>query len=331
MDIYSQNNEQEIVANYFKGRECLTLLDIGANDGITFSNSRGLILDGWEGVLLEPSPKAFERLKILYPNNYNKVRIYNIGIADSDGQKEFWESGSHIGDDVSLLSCINPKEKERWDDTMSFEKISASFITFKTFLRYGLDTKFNFISIDAEGCDWEILQQIDLNKVGCECLCIEHNGSSELKALYENYCHKFHMIIISETGENVIYAKLKETINTKRMGDFCSKLSSAIGSPFTFTWVLPNNHIVDYEKDITYFSLRVGDGDSLGVKPICFGHIDSDILKFNFLNFMVLEEEEKFCTDKYVIRTFEDIENYNEQIRKEITNYLNNNEYQRIS
>ena len=42
---YTQQLEQDVILNYFENKEHGTLLDIGANDGETFSNSRALILN----------------------------------------------------------------------------------------------------------------------------------------------------------------------------------------------------------------------------------------------------------------------------------------------
>src|SRR5262245_12533077 len=46
LPLYSQNDEEGIIAGYFGGRTG-TLLDIGAYDGVSFSNSRRLIESGW--------------------------------------------------------------------------------------------------------------------------------------------------------------------------------------------------------------------------------------------------------------------------------------------
>src|SRR4051812_46949192 len=39
------------------------LVDVGANDGRTVSNTYTFVRDGWTAVLLEPNPATFERLK----------------------------------------------------------------------------------------------------------------------------------------------------------------------------------------------------------------------------------------------------------------------------
>jgi len=113
LPIYSQNNEQQIIMKYFgdrKGR----LLDIGANDGVTLSNSRALMLSGWEGVLVEPSPQAFARLSNVYGSTSAVLQQVAVGLETR--VIDFWESGAyeHTGPDVALLSCVDAKEKDRW-------------------------------------------------------------------------------------------------------------------------------------------------------------------------------------------------------------------------
>src|SRR3990167_7663552 len=98
--IYSQNNEQILIEKYF-GNYKGTLLDIGANDGVTLSNSYALIQRGWRGSLVEPSPKAFEILKETHRTKEG-IFCFNAAICDKTADMTLYESGSHLGDqDVS--------------------------------------------------------------------------------------------------------------------------------------------------------------------------------------------------------------------------------------
>lgn len=214
---YSQNNEQQIIIGYFNdlimggGSVYRTLLDIGANDGETYSNSRAILAEGanngWSGVLLEPSPKAFERLKKLYEND-DHVVLFPFGIADKDGEVEFWESGGYMDEpNVALVSCIDPKEKDRWGDTVKFEPIRAQMKTFSSFIKHSRITKFDFISIDAEGMDMIILEQINMNEVGCKCFCIEHNGVQYAIDAARAYAKMYEFKEIGFNGENLIFGK----------------------------------------------------------------------------------------------------------------------------
>lgn len=214
--MYSQNNEEQIVAEYFGGMVG-TLIDIGANDGITFSNSYHLIKNlGWQGILLEPSKSGFERLIKTYDGIKNIPLMINAGISTETGELEFLESGAYDrkGEEVALLSTLVPSETLRWEEKVDFEKTKAKFYTWRDFniehnTKYWYPDGFNFITIDAEGMDLAILHQIDLDEVNCRCFCIEHNGIQALIDDYHAYASKYGMVQIGFNGENLIFAKPK--------------------------------------------------------------------------------------------------------------------------
>jgi len=197
---YSQNNEDEFVLEYFgdfKG----TLLEIGANDGADLSNSKLLIEHGWAAHLVEPG-STFEQLQLRYQSNPN-VHLYNFGIGGCDENVTFWESGSHVpnGSDKGLVSTTCFEETKRWPDVTFMER-EVQLVKWDTFCKTpGLT--FDFISIDAEGCDWDILKQIDLKSVGCKVLCIEYNSNVELLNLFTNYCAGYNLAL--KNAENLIF------------------------------------------------------------------------------------------------------------------------------
>lgn len=206
--MYSQNNEQQIILSYFSlARHTPTLLDIGANDGLTFSNSLALIELGWKAFLLEPSPKAFAKLQKLHENKANVV-CFNYGLSSKTGKQKFFESGGYEhGEDVALYSSTNEHEIKRWGDKVAFVETEANFKSVKSFFKMYDKEQFEFISIDTEGHDWEILSQIDLNDVGCKCLCIEWNSVPEMKNAIVPYCNNYGFKIVHENPENLILTR----------------------------------------------------------------------------------------------------------------------------
>jgi len=204
--MYSQNSEERIVGDYFNG-VIGTLLDIGANDGKTLSNSLFLIEKGWSAVLVEPSPTTFGKLSQLHKGNYN-VFCKQVAISDFNGDADFFESGEHLGNgDTSLLSSLDSEEIKRWRNTTTFEPIKVSVVDWNTFLNNSQIKKFDFISIDAEGVDITILKQMNLKELGCKCLIIEWNSiprnKDEIDAIVIIQGYK----LIHQNGENLIYAK----------------------------------------------------------------------------------------------------------------------------
>lgn len=200
--MHSQNNEEKYILNYF-GKSKGTFLDLGSNDGIIFSNTYALAERGWKGVLVDASPKAFAQLEANYAGRHG-FALFNLAITDREGPMTFMESGPLIGDkDIGLVSTFKGSEVERFYKTVQYEEIAVMSVTWKTFLDLSPEKHFDFISMDVEGSELDILPHMDLSKT--RMLCIESNGREDLKLAYEKYLVGFNLI--HRTPENLIYAR----------------------------------------------------------------------------------------------------------------------------
>lgn len=216
MTDYSQHKEQQVILDYFKGFFG-TLLDIGANDGKTFSNSRALLEKGWYGVLVEPCEKTFKQLVKNCEPFSQQVLLHNVGIADYCGDATFYESGSLCSPkDHALVSSMKVHETDRWrrkskpsDPIVEFTKTTIPVIDFATLLKNSQCDTIDFITIDVEGMEVEILRQIDIKALNCKMICIEYNGSTELAETYDNLIP--HPVIY-KNRTNIIYAEKKEGV-----------------------------------------------------------------------------------------------------------------------
>lgn len=206
--MFSQNLEERVILNYF-GDFRGTLLDAGANDGVTFSNSRQLLLNGWKGVLVEPSEYGYESLLKLYDYGCGDVMVCHMALGMEDGIMAFHESGAHVpnGADRALVSTLSSNEKDRWQG-VQFTETEVIVEKWDTFIKHKYcENGFDFITIDCEGMDWQILQQIDLTTVGCKCLCIEWNSNKALGEQFKSYCTVKHgMKLLHTNAENMIFA-----------------------------------------------------------------------------------------------------------------------------
>lgn len=201
---HSQNNEQAVIVDYFKGK-IGRFIDIGANDGITFSNTRSLAELGWCGVFVEPSPKAFYKLKQLYSDSKKGCfYMYQAALSTKNGKIDLYESGPLVtANDVGLVSSIYQHETERFKKNVSYEKISVDCFRWKTFLNRLYIKEFDFISIDIEGEELPVLRQMDLTHT--QLICVETNGDVKKKIELDEMLKDFKIIYTSP--ENLIYAK----------------------------------------------------------------------------------------------------------------------------
>ena len=198
---YSQNLEDQIIGNYFKGLPG-NFLSIGENDGITLSNTYALTLAGWHGVCVEASPSAFEKLTATHKGN-SYIQLIHAAATDYNGEIVLHESGSHLGvGDVALLSSTIKSETVKWvKDT--FTEVTVPAVNFATLLGLSKIKNFDFISIDCEGCEICMLKQMDLKALGCKLLCVEYNSKDQY--LYDNIVVPQGYRLIHKNGENLIY------------------------------------------------------------------------------------------------------------------------------
>lgn len=213
---YSQNNEQEIILNYFdkfieRHGHPGALLSIGENDGYHLSNVLAMIERGWKGILVEPSPIAFLKLQELHRSR-SGIFCYQVAIADGTGPMPFFDSDSHLKDgDTSLLSTLKKTETKRWSGVQTFDEIMVDAQTFKDFMEDKPIQTFDLISIDAEGMDLTILKQIDLVKTKTSMVIVEWNGNDFTE--FDDY-FKFNFFKLHhKNAENLIYISTRSRYN----------------------------------------------------------------------------------------------------------------------
>lgn len=200
--MHSQNQEEKFILEYFNGRTGV-FSDIGANDGQTLSNTRALSLIGWSGLLVDASPKAFARLSDLYKDPKDHQLIH-CAIADHDGEIELMDSGELLGSgDLGLVSTLYDREVDRFKSVLDYEKVIVPCMTWKSLIEKSRFKHFDFVSLDIEGGEMDVLPFIDLSKT--DMLCIEFNGNKALKEEYEKYLSGFRLI--HTNAENLIYAR----------------------------------------------------------------------------------------------------------------------------
>ena len=207
---YGQNKEDEVINNLivskygsdFKG----TILDLGANDGITLSNSRYFIENGWRGVLVEAGKLPYEKLMTtILPNTI----AINSAIGNQNGFLTFYESTNLLNsNDVGLVSSLVADETQRWRNAgVGYSEYKVECFTWEFFRdKFHLKSQnFDIISIDIEGMDYDVLIQMDLTELECKVLCIEFNGKDIQK--YCDYALKHGMTLAHQNPENLIFLK----------------------------------------------------------------------------------------------------------------------------
>lgn len=198
--MYSQNEEEKYILQYFEPLVKGTFLDIGAHDGKQLSNTYQLALNGWAGVMVEPSKVVFPYLKERCLNEIPNVIPANYCIADYDGEIKFFESG---GD---FLGTASPQHRERCEKSgYSFSETKVPCIRVDSLLEMVSIRELDFISIDAEGWDFKILCQFPDDFYGASMVCVECSGPERTKI--RSYMEERGYKMYYETAENLLMTR----------------------------------------------------------------------------------------------------------------------------
>lgn len=136
-----------------------TFVEIGALDGVTYSNTRTLELCyGWRGLLIEGNPANFRKL-ISSERNATKVHAA-VCAGKSDGSDDtitFTREGGQLAGAVDFIPDLNSK--------ISGKALNASTVSVpcRPLTRIMRDAGFptaNLLSLDVEGAEAEVLAQV---------------------------------------------------------------------------------------------------------------------------------------------------------------------------
>jgi len=182
---YSQYHQDKFVDIYFKKKYNGFFLDIGAHDGISFSNSYFLEKKrGWSGICIEPNPDVFVQLK----KNRQSLN-YNVCISDTEGSVVFRKIVGYSEMLSGILEFMDQKHIDRINDecvkyNSTFEDIKVESKNLNAILKSDNIRHIDYLSIDTEGAESKIIKSIDLDEINIEFLTVENNDSSDELRLY---------------------------------------------------------------------------------------------------------------------------------------------------
>ena len=166
---YSQAGEDKILDFLFSSKK-ITLpsyLDIGVFYPTSISNTHLFYTRGSRGVCVEADPTLIPIIK--KARSEDKVINVGVGVNNSSGA-EFY-----VFNDKGL-STFDKKEAEYREGfgTFKIEKVcTIPMQPINSILKENFDTYPDFLSIDIEGLDLEVLKTLDFNTFKIPVICVE--------------------------------------------------------------------------------------------------------------------------------------------------------------
>jgi FkbM family methyltransferase len=168
-EIYSQDNQDYIVYNnFFKDKTDGVFCDVGGNHPLNINNTRYFEELGWSGYVFEPLPYMKSLWEI-----HRKAKFFPFGASDKDGEVTFSIVKDATGWE-DMLSFI--KETRDEDYGYETEDVTIQVKVLKDVFEQENIIHIDYMSIDVEGHELNVLKGIDFNKVRINVLTIENNN-----------------------------------------------------------------------------------------------------------------------------------------------------------
>lgn len=163
---------------FFRKKKQGVFVDIGAHDGISGSNSYFFEKElGWTGICFEPMPNAFEKLK----ENRSCICVNACVAAQEDIVPFVWVKSAGGVDMLSgILATYDPRHWARMQDECSqqggsYEVINMDAVRLETILQKHGIKEIDYLSVDTEGNELEILQSINFDAIKISAISVENN------------------------------------------------------------------------------------------------------------------------------------------------------------
>ena len=203
--IFSQEGEDQLLMRLLDGRERGFYVDVGAHHPRRFSNTCVFYEKGWRGINVDPNPEAIQIFLRERPGDINLC----CGISDQKGAMKYFQMS-----DPALNTFDEGLARER--ERLTGFRITGSFNVRVERLDAVLQEHLqwpaviDFINVDAEGHDLNVLRSNDWNRFRPRLVLTEAIGGMSIEEVLscdvQEYLVAQDYRLVAKTKNTLFYA-----------------------------------------------------------------------------------------------------------------------------
>ena len=175
---YSQYKQDEYLeTTIFKGYKNGFYVDVGAHDGVSLNNTLYFEKNNnWRGINIEPIKDVFDTLVKNRPDDVN----INCAVCNRDGEADFYLNEGYTEMLSGIIENYDARHLERLMNENTEKSATTQIVKVNTkrletiFDEQGV-SHINYLSIDVEGAEFEVLKSINFDKVFIDVIGFENN------------------------------------------------------------------------------------------------------------------------------------------------------------
>ena len=203
---YAQEGEDIVLKRIFSGQSTGFYVDVGAHHPMRFSNTYSFYKLGWSGINIEPNPNSFN----LFTKYRSRDINLNYGIAKNKGNLEYYmfdEPALNTFDD-EVLNNLKTNTHYKHTKTIHIDVMPLADML-QQHIPNGI--KVDFLSIDVEGLDLEVLISNDWQKYRPNWVLVEQLNLKDIEHLdfeTHHYMKSVGYVLFAKTFNTLFYKDL---------------------------------------------------------------------------------------------------------------------------
>ena len=162
---YSMDEEDLEVKKFFKDEKKGFFVDVGSSHPIHRNNTMLLYKKGWRGINIDISDFSIKLFEYLRPEDLN----INLAVSKKNGYVDMFFQKK-----LSQLSTIKKINSNNvFQGKVKTEKIVSKKLTEIIDNSKYNGKKIDFLDIDVEGADLDVLESLDFDRYSPELICVE--------------------------------------------------------------------------------------------------------------------------------------------------------------
>lgn len=171
-------------------------IDIGASDGIEGSNSFFLERHfAWRGILVDPCRESHPSLC----RNRTGVIDFRCVFSETGLKQDFYSYGG-------LSTVASYIDSDRWGGLRrqgAGKTYSVNTVSLYDLLQqYSAPSVINYLSLDTEGTEYEILRNFPFNLYVFKAITVEHNYTSNREKIHDLLCRSGYKRVYEDYSKN---------------------------------------------------------------------------------------------------------------------------------
>jgi len=195
---FSQSGQDKIIKNsFFRSKKKGFFVEIGAFDGIEGSNCLHFEKSmNWDGIAIEPSKTQFKKL-----SKNRSCKVLNEAISSTEKEVEFIE----VVDGLTQMSGINDENylSKSIIENNESTKFNKNKIKTSTFGKNILIKEIDYLSIDIEGTELDVLKSINFQEHIIKVISVENNIPEKIN--FNSFLKENNFSFFDRVGQDEIF------------------------------------------------------------------------------------------------------------------------------